>query len=114
MTATTLETRVHDVLTQKRIAVAGVSRNHSHHPVGNLIYQRSKRTRHDVFPVNPLMQTFEGARCYPDLTSSSGGVDGVVIGPFELTEYLGLAMVWGALAVTAPFGAVARPVPATR
>ncbi len=25
------------------------------------------------------------------------------IGPFELTEYLGLAMVWGALAITAPF-----------
>ena len=35
------------------------------------------------------------------------------IGPFELTEYLGLAMVWGALAVTAPFRAPARPVPAT-
>jgi hypothetical protein len=31
------------------------------------------------------------------------------IGPFELTEYLGLALVWGALAVTAPFGAVERP-----
>ncbi len=27
------------------------------------------------------------------------------IGPFELTEYLGLALIWGALAVTAPFGA---------
>jgi hypothetical protein len=27
------------------------------------------------------------------------------IGPFELTEYLGLAMVWGALAVTARRGA---------
>jgi hypothetical protein len=25
------------------------------------------------------------------------------IGPFELTEYVGLALVWGALAVTAPF-----------
>jgi hypothetical protein len=25
------------------------------------------------------------------------------IGPFELTEYVGLAMIWGALAVTAPF-----------
>ena len=36
------------------------------------------------------------------------------IGPFELTEYLGLAMVWGALAVTAPFRAAARPVPAIR
>ena len=35
------------------------------------------------------------------------------IGPFELTEYLGLAMVWGALAVTAPFRAVERPVRAT-
>lgn len=35
------------------------------------------------------------------------------IGPFELTEYLGLALVWGALAVTAPFLAVERPVRAT-
>lgn len=25
------------------------------------------------------------------------------IGPFELTEYLGLALVWGALVITAPF-----------
>ncbi len=32
------------------------------------------------------------------------------IGPFELTEYLGLALVWGALAVTAPFRPVERPV----
>jgi len=27
------------------------------------------------------------------------------IGPFEMTEYVGLALVWGALAVTAPFRA---------
>ncbi len=79
MKTTTLETKVHDFLAQKRIAVAGVSRNNSHHPVGNLIYQRLKRTGHDVFPVNPHMQTFEGDRCYPDLQSIPGGVDGVVI-----------------------------------
>jgi len=30
------------------------------------------------------------------------------IGPFELTEYLGLAMVWGACAITAPFFASGR------
>ena len=30
------------------------------------------------------------------------------IGPFEVTEYLGLAMVWGALALTAPFLAARR------
>ena len=35
------------------------------------------------------------------------------IGPFELTEYLGLAVVWGALAVTAPFRAAGPPVRAT-
>jgi hypothetical protein len=30
------------------------------------------------------------------------------IGPFEMTEYLGLAMVWGALAIAAPFHAARR------
>jgi hypothetical protein len=35
------------------------------------------------------------------------------IGPFELTEYLGLALVWGTLAVTAPFRTAGRPVRAT-
>ena len=57
MTTTTLEIKVHDFLAQKRIAVAGVSRDNNHHPVANLIYQRLKRTGHDVFPVNPHMQT---------------------------------------------------------
>ena len=35
------------------------------------------------------------------------------IGPFELTEYLGLGLVWAALGVTAPFGATAPPLRAT-
>ena len=73
------ETKVDDFLAQKRIAIAGVSRNDSHHPVGNLIYHRLQKTGHDVFAVNPHMQTFEGDRCYPDLKSIPGGVDGVVI-----------------------------------
>src|SRR3954467_13574955 len=79
MTTSTIETKVHDFLAQRRIAVAGVSRNNGRHPVGNLIYQRLKTTGHDVFPVNPHMETFEGDRCYPDLQSIPGGVDGVVI-----------------------------------
>jgi hypothetical protein len=32
------------------------------------------------------------------------------IGPFELTEYLGLALIYGALAVTAPFITSGRPI----
>ena len=79
MTTATLDTKVHEFLAQKRIAVAGVSRNSSQHPVGNLIYRRLKTTGHDVFAVNPQMRTFEGDRCYPDLQSIPGGVDGVVI-----------------------------------
>ena len=37
MKTTALETKVHDFPAQKRIAVAGVSRNNSHHPAGNLM-----------------------------------------------------------------------------
>jgi predicted CoA-binding protein len=79
MTITTLDTKVQDFLAQKRIAIAGVSRNKSHHPAGNMIYERLKKSGHDVFAVNPQMQQFEGDRCYPDLKSIPGGVDGVVI-----------------------------------
>ena len=79
MIPTTLETKVEDFLGQKRVAVAGVSRKDSHHPAANLIYRRLKATGHDVFAVNPHMQTFDGDRCYPDLRSIPGGVDGVVI-----------------------------------
>ena len=79
MIPTTFEAKVDDFLGQKRIAVAGVSRKDSHHPAANLIYRRLKATGHDVFAVNPHMQTFDGDRCYPDLLSIPGGVDGVVI-----------------------------------
>jgi len=77
--ATTLETKIRDFLAQKRIAVAGVSRDNRHHPAGNLIYRRLKKTGHDVFAVNPHMTTFDGDRCYSDLRSIPGGVDAVVI-----------------------------------
>jgi hypothetical protein len=34
------------------------------------------------------------------------------IGPFEVTEYLGLVLVWAAFGITAPFRSAARPIPA--
>ena len=79
MKTPSLELKVQDFLAQKRIAIAGVSRDNSGHPAANLIYRRLKNSGHDVFGVNPHMQTFEGDRCYPDLRSIPGGVDGVVI-----------------------------------
>jgi predicted CoA-binding protein len=102
MDTTTLEVKINDFLAQKRIAVVGVSRSNGHHPAGNLIYHRLKRAGHDVFPVNPHMQTFESDRCYPDLQSIPGGVDGVVtITRTEVTERIvhdcsnaGILRVW--------------------
>ena len=76
---TALDTKVDDFLAQKRLAVAGVSRQTKGHPAANLIYRRLKDTGHDVFPVNPNLQTFDGNRCYPNLRSIPGGVDGVMI-----------------------------------
>lgn len=79
MTAATLAAKVDDFLAQKRIAVAGVSRNKSQHPAGNLIYKRLKETGHDVVAVHPSLQSFEGDPCYPNIQSVPGGVDGVVV-----------------------------------
>ena len=79
MNTTTVDAKIHDFLGQKRIAVAGVSGNAQQHPVGSLIYRRLKKTGHQVLAVNPRLQTFDGDRCYPNLQSIPGGVDGVVI-----------------------------------
>ena len=79
MPTETLQSKVQDFYALKRIAVAGVSRDNSRHPVGNLIYHRLKSTGHEVFAVNPRMETFEGEPCYPDVGSIPGGVEGVVV-----------------------------------
>jgi predicted CoA-binding protein len=67
-----------DFLAQKRIAVAGVSRNAGAHS-GNGIYQRFKERGYEVFAVNPNADEIEGERCYRSLEAIPGGVDAVVI-----------------------------------
>jgi len=79
MKSSALEAKVNDFLAQKRVAVAGVSRDNGHHPVGNAIYRRLKSTGHEVFAVNPTISTFEGEPCYASVEAIPGGVDGVVI-----------------------------------
>ncbi len=46
--------------------------------------------------------TYVGAMAYDQIARA--------VGPFELSEYLGLAVIYGFLAVTAPFGRSSRPV----
>jgi len=78
MSAKSFETKVQDFLSQKRIAVAGVSRE-SRRSAAGAIYRRLKGLGHEVFAVNPNLDTFDGEACYPDLMSIPGGVGGVVI-----------------------------------
>jgi len=67
-----------EFLAGKRVAVTGVSREPKTHGA-NVVYQRLRERGYDVFAVNPNAEEVEGDRCYHDLRSIPGGVDGVVI-----------------------------------
>jgi predicted CoA-binding protein len=73
----TLREAVDDFLGQKRIAVAGVSRNPSQ--PANLIFRTLRKADYQVFPVNPNADEVEGDACYHDLKSIPGGIDAVVV-----------------------------------
>ena len=74
---TALREAAEEFLDQKRIAVAGVSRDDKQ--PANLIYRRLRDTGHDVFAVNPNADQVEGAVAYPSVSAIPGGVDGVVV-----------------------------------
>lgn len=76
---TTIKEAAEEFLAQKRIAVAGVSRQPAKHGA-NTVYRRLRERGYEVFAVNPNADTVEGDPCYHDLRSIPGGVDAVVIG----------------------------------
>ena len=61
----------------KSFAVAGVSRHGA--SAANAVFRKLKDSGFEVFPVNPNAQEVEGVRCYPDIASVPGKLDGVVI-----------------------------------
>ena len=67
-----------DFLAQRRIAVAGVSRQAAGHG-GNTVYTTLRKRGYEVFAVNPNADTVEGDPCFRTLADIPGGVDGVVI-----------------------------------
>jgi len=88
-------------LSNKRVAVTGVSRNPAGHG-SNVVYQRLRDRGYEVFAVNPNADEVEGDLCYHDLSSIPGGIDGVVIGTRPATAEitmrecaeLGIKHVW--------------------
>ena len=82
---TTLKSAAEEFLAQKRIAVAGVSRD-ANQPA-NLIYRRLRDHGHEVFAINPKADTVEGDPCYHSVTEIPEPVDGVVVvTPAEQSE----------------------------
>ena len=73
----TLEEAAQDFLAQKRIAVAGVSRQGD--TAGNIIYKKLRESGYQAFAVNPNAGEVEGDKCYPNLAAIPDGVDGLVI-----------------------------------
>ncbi len=91
---------IEEFLAQRRIAVAGVSRNKNE--AANAVYRKLRGAGYEVFAVNPNAQTVEGDPCYPDLRSVPGGIDGVVIATHPAVSeqvaqecaQLGVSRVW--------------------
>ncbi len=75
---TTVAETAADFLAQRRIAVAGVSRQAAGHG-GNAVYTTLRQRGYEVFAVNPNADTVEGDPCYHSLADIPGGVDGVVV-----------------------------------
>jgi hypothetical protein len=72
-----LDNLVQDFLAQRKIAVVGVSDKRD---TGcNLAYKRFKENGYQVYAVNPRINTFDGAPCYPDLKSIPEKPDAVFI-----------------------------------
>ena len=73
----TVPDRIQAFLGGSRIAVAGVSRD-GRQPA-NAILRKLRDSGYEVVPINPNAEELEGARCFPDLSSVPGALDGVVI-----------------------------------
>ncbi|MEQ8676211.1 MAG: CoA-binding protein [Aggregatilineales bacterium] len=72
-----LRVRADEFLSQKRIAVAGVSRTEQ--DSANIIYKKLRDTGYQVFAINPNAEEVEGDPCYPTIGSIPDGIENVVI-----------------------------------
>ena len=74
----TLKESAEQFLRLNKIAVAGVSSTKK--DAANYIYEKLKKSGHQVYPVNPNASEIDGEPCYPNLATIPEPVDGVVIG----------------------------------
>jgi predicted CoA-binding protein len=73
----TIDGLAKEFLSQRRLAVAGVSMDHE--TPANLIYRTLRGKGIRVYAINPVIKSFHGDPCYPDIASLPEKPDGLVI-----------------------------------
>ena len=68
---------VSDFVTQRKLAIVGVSRQGK--KFGNLAYRELKAKGYRLFPINPHAESIAGKQCYPSLRALPEPVDGVLV-----------------------------------
>lgn len=91
---------INDFLSQKNIAVAGVSRKKQ--KFGNAIYKELDKKGYTLYPINPNMEEYNGVKCYSDINSLPEDVSGIVLNTkpeitkklVEQAENKGIKHIW--------------------
>lgn len=95
-----LKTAIENFLSQKTLAIVGVSRNSK--KFGNLAYKELKSKGYKLYPVHPDMENYDGETCYAslrDLPEKMGGVF-ITVSPEKTEEIvkeaknLGITNIW--------------------
>ena len=91
---------INDIINEKEIAIAGVSRNPK--KFGNVVYKTLREKGYTVYPVNPNAENFEGEKSYKSVKELPNKVKNLVIllKPNEVPEIVdqsiekGIAKIW--------------------
>jgi predicted CoA-binding protein len=68
---------VNEFLAQRHIAVVGASDIKG--SFAKTVYREMRTRGYDVVPVNPTATSVDGDRCFPDLASVPGVIDGAIV-----------------------------------
>jgi predicted CoA-binding protein len=75
---------IQSFLAPKELAIAGVSRNPK--KFGRQVYEHLKANGYKLYPVNPNMDSLDGAECYKSILDLPGHVDRIfIVTPMEQT-----------------------------
>jgi len=68
---------INEFMSQKHIAVAGVSRKKQ--KFGNAIFTELSKKGYNVYPVNPNLEEYNGKKCFKEIASLPEEVSAIVI-----------------------------------